>query len=186
MTLTKPLIISIIFALGLTAHAARAHAQAAQFPRTSANACNPTSPSTTTFGRGLLGFYNSSTTANVSVTCVLPINGSSLTTATTTVNTLRVYYNDSNGLSGKAVQCTAYVRNAIGNGFAFGTRYSCATAGGCTSSGNTFTGVSYLEFSTPNSVTDASEVLVMCTVPPIQSGISVSALLNLTAALTVL
>ena len=182
MTKTVFVIAAFIAQIAFTS---TADAQVAQFPRISANACNPTSPSGTTWGRGLLGFINSSTTTNLSVTCVLPISGTSWTSATTTANAVRLYYNDNHGVSGSAVSCTAYVRSAQGNGFTIGTRYSCATAGGCTSSANTWIGSGYLEWSTTSSVANASELLVMCSVPPIQSGWSVSSLVSLMAALTV-
>ena len=164
-----------------------ANAQVAQFPRLSANACQPTTPSVTTWMRGLLGFANSSTTTSISASCVLPINGTSWTSATTIVKAARVYYNDNNGVTGSTVSCTAYVRAAEGNGFTLGTRYSCATAGGCTSTGanNTYIGSGYLEFKTTSSLANASELLVMCSIPPIQSGWSVSSLVSTMAALTV-
>ncbi len=174
----------------LVAHvllAGTANAQVAQYPRLSASACNPTSPSATTWGRGLLGFINSSTTSSISATCVLPIEGTSFTSATTIVKAARLYYNDNNGVTGSTVSCTAYVRSAEGNGFTLGTKYSCATAGGCTSTGanNTFIGSGYLEWSTASSVANASELLIMCSIPPIQSGWSVSSLISMMAALTV-
>ena len=181
----KTLLLALTLVLGLFAHVTSAHAQVAQFPRIGANACDVTSPSSTTFGRGLLGFYNSSTSATVSVTCTLPIEGTSATTATTTVKSLRVYFNDNNAVSGRAVSCTAYLLDAENHGFTIGTRHSCATAGGCTSSSNTFSGSGYLQFSSPNPVDDAAQILVMCNLPPISSGWAVSSLFSVVGAITV-
>lgn len=163
-----------------------AHAQVAQFPRLSASACQPTSPSATTWGRGLLGFINTSTTSSLSATCVLPINGTSLTSGTATVNGLRLHYNDNHGASGTgALSCTAYVRSAEGSGVTLGTRYSCAMPGGCTSSANTYIGSGYLQWSTTSSVTNAAELIVMCSIPPIQSGWGVTSLISVLGSLTV-
>ena len=139
-------LVSIAVVLGLTTKTLVAHAQSTQFPRAGGSSCNPTTSSVTTWGRGTQGFYNSSTTANISVTCQLPIYGSSPTSATTTVNVARVFYNDNNGTSGKAVRCTAYLLGELGElgaGLSLGTKMSCSTPGGCTSPTNTFVGTGF-------------------------------------------
>lgn len=183
--MTKTIVLAIAAFIAQVAFTSTAGAQVAQFPRISANACNPSSPSATTWGRGTLGFTNSSTTTTLSATCVLPIQGTSWTSATTTANAIRVHYYDNHGASGSTVSCTAYVRGVGGSGFTLGSRYSCATPGGCTSNANTYIGAGYLEWSTTTSVPNAAEVFVMCSIPPIQSGWGVSSLFSVMAALTV-
>jgi len=172
--------------LVLLGFASIAHAQVAQNPRVNANSCDPTTPSVTTWGRGLLGFYNASTTLSIGATCVVPIEGTSLTTGTLMgPTTVRVYYNDNHSGSGSAVFCSAYIETVDSGGFFVGTKYSCSTPGGCTTSSNTFLGPGYLEFSTPYQATNVSDVLLLCSIPPIQSGWGASSLTRIAASLIV-
>ncbi len=178
-----------IFVLGLIVFSAvtatDSMAQSSQFPRVSGATCQPTMPAYSSWIRGNSGIGNTSTTSAIGVVCAIPIEGTSLSSATTTVNSLRIYYLDQNGTNGKAISCGGYLIDEAGAWINFATKFSCSTAGGCTSNANTYQGSGYIEFSSPTSLTNAHQLVASCALVDASTG-APSYIRSLKAWLTVM
>jgi hypothetical protein len=94
---------------------------------------------------------NGNTESDLRVTCPVQFKSSGLGPATVDPVAARLDYYDINSgttVSDGVISCNAFLNKANGTIVTLGNKYSCETAGGCTTTGSTFQGgAGYLQWS---------------------------------------
>jgi len=120
------------------------------------------------------GVVSFDTTATTSINCPLQFSGNAWGPTTVNPGRARVdYYDLNSATSGGDVSCSPHlVKASTTTVVSLGSRYSCATAGGCTAGGSTFSGgAGYLEWAdVTGDNTDVVSVSFSCQLPKHISG----------------
>lgn len=120
------------------------------------------------------GLMNVSSTSDMRPVCEVPFQPDSINPTTVNPSQGRVDFLDLNSTANAShtgsVRCNMNLSIVGGTVVSMGTRYSCATAGGCTSGNNNYTGVGYLLF--PDTVAATANVIATnfdCVLPVYES-----------------